>query len=241
MMPPAISTLPAGSGDEVLRLGPTGQAAMTVSLSEASASPVTVDFTTSDGTAAAGEDYTAMSGTLTFGAGATTRTILIPTSQESHRGAQRDLPRDTEQSESQRHDRRRPRRSHDPRSVQNRSRSSPIASRTVSGTAKWAEDSQNDWFTSTQRKTDGSYSAEVDGWATDATLTMADPVDMTPYGSAELTFDWYIERGFDSGEYLALDSSPDGSTWTEIARLRGNVDQENAWHNVTIGRRPPSS
>ena len=54
----------------------------------------------------------------------------------------------------------------------------------------WVEDSQNDWFTSTQRATDGSYSAEVDGRATDATLTMANPVDLTPYGSAELTFDW---------------------------------------------------
>ncbi|NQT41467.1 MAG: tandem-95 repeat protein [Planctomycetes bacterium] len=99
---------------------------------------------------------------------------------------------------------------------------------------KWVEDSQNDWFTSTQRETDGSYSAEVDGGATNATLTMAQPVDMTPYGSAELTFDWYIESGFDSGEYLALDFSTDGSNWTEIERLDGNVDQENTWHNETI-------
>ena len=30
---------------------------------------------------------------------------------------------------------------------------------------RWVEDSQNDWYTSTQRKTDGSYSAEVDGSA----------------------------------------------------------------------------
>ena len=95
----------------------------------------------------------------------------------------------------------------------------------------WTEDSQNDWFTSTQRKTDGSYSAEVDGYAGNATLTMAQPVDMTPYGSAELTFSWLIEKGFDSGEYLALDFSPDGSTWIEIKRLRGNVDVENAWHD----------
>ena len=46
------------------------------------------------------------------------------------------------------------------------------------------EDSQNDWFTSTQRETDGSYSAEVDGRATDATLTLANSVDLSPYGSA---------------------------------------------------------
>ena len=82
--------------------------------------------------------------------------------------------------------------------------------------------------------TDGSYSAEVDGAADDATLTVASPIDLTPYGSAELTFDWYIESGFDSGEYVALDFSPDGSTWIEIKRLRGNVDQENTWHHETI-------
>ena len=37
---------------------------------------------------------------------------------------------------------------------------------------KWVEDSQYDWFDSTQRKTDGSYSAEVDGGATDLALMM---------------------------------------------------------------------
>jgi hypothetical protein len=63
---------------------------------------------------------------------------------------------------------------------------------------------------------------------------MAQPVDMSPYGSAELTFDWLIESGFDTGEYVALDFSPDGSNWTEIKRLRGNVDQENTWHNETM-------
>ncbi len=97
----------------------------------------------------------------------------------------------------------------------------------------WAEDSQNDWFTSTQRATDGSYSAEVDGYASNATLSIADPIDLTPYGGAELTFDWYIESGFDSGEYLALDLF-NGSSWVEVAMLSGNVDQENTWHSETI-------
>ena len=36
----------------------------------------------------------------------------------------------------------------------------------------WVEDSQNDWFTSSQRSTDGNYSAEVDGYANDATLKL---------------------------------------------------------------------
>jgi hypothetical protein len=49
----------------------------TVSLSEVSASPVTVDFGTRDGTALAGSDYTATSGTLTFAPGEVTKQITV--------------------------------------------------------------------------------------------------------------------------------------------------------------------
>ncbi|MEM9658106.1 MAG: SBBP repeat-containing protein, partial [Planctomycetota bacterium] len=103
---------------------------------------------------------------------------------------------------------------------------------------KWIEDSQNDWFTSSQRATVGSYSAEVDGRATDAALTMATPLDLSGYASAELTFDWLIEKGFDSGEYLALDVF-DGSSWTnDVLRLNGNSDPENTWHAETVDLTP---
>jgi Calx-beta domain len=47
----------------------------TVSMVPASASNVTVDYTTSDGTATAGSDYTGASGTLTIAAGQTSGTI----------------------------------------------------------------------------------------------------------------------------------------------------------------------
>ena len=56
----------------------TGTAAVPVTLSTPSASTVTVAFATANGTAIAGTDYTATSGTVTFGPGETTRTILVP-------------------------------------------------------------------------------------------------------------------------------------------------------------------
>lgn len=101
---------------------------------------------------------------------------------------------------------------------------------------KWVEDSQNDWFTSTQRSTDGSSAAEVDGRANDATLTLANPIDLTGYYSPKLTFDWLIESEFDAREYLSLDISSDGGTsWqTDVLRLDGNVDAENTWHSETV-------
>ncbi|MBN1766242.1 MAG: hypothetical protein JW860_13360 [Sedimentisphaerales bacterium] len=98
----------------------------------------------------------------------------------------------------------------------------------------WTEDSQNDWFRSTQRAIDGSRSAEVDGSASDAALTSI-LIDLQGCSNATVTFSWFIERGLDSGEYLAFDVSTNGgSIWTERARLRGNVDAENTWHNPSI-------
>jgi serralysin len=49
----------------------------TVTLSAASSAPVTVNYGTANGTAAAGSDYNAQSGTLTFAPGQTTKTIAI--------------------------------------------------------------------------------------------------------------------------------------------------------------------
>lgn len=99
--------------------------------------------------------------------------------------------------------------------------------------ANWSQDSQNDWFNSTQRSRAGSRSAEIDGSASDATLTLTDPINLSGSSEANLTFSWFIESGLDSGEYLAIDLW-NGTTWVEAARLRGNVDPENTWHDETI-------
>jgi Calx-beta domain len=49
----------------------------TVSLSTPSVNTITVNYSTANGTALAGSDYTAGTGTLTFTAGQTTRTIIV--------------------------------------------------------------------------------------------------------------------------------------------------------------------
>lgn len=58
--------------------GTDAAAAFTVTLSRASTRTVTVDYATADGTAQAGQDYTATSGTLTFAAGVVERTVSVP-------------------------------------------------------------------------------------------------------------------------------------------------------------------
>jgi len=74
--PPGVSvagvtvTEPSGTG--------TAQAAFAVTLSKASTTPVTIGYTTANGTATAGTDYTATTGTLTFAPGVTSQKITVP-------------------------------------------------------------------------------------------------------------------------------------------------------------------
>ncbi len=56
----------------------TTNALVTVRLSAPSSSPVTVNYSTANGTALAGSDYQAVSGTLTFAKGQTSKSILVP-------------------------------------------------------------------------------------------------------------------------------------------------------------------
>ncbi|MBW2065872.1 MAG: hypothetical protein JRJ03_13215, partial [Deltaproteobacteria bacterium] len=60
-----------------------GTADFTVTLSVAAEDDVTVDYATSDGTATAGSDYSATSGTLTINAGDTSGTISVPITDDA--------------------------------------------------------------------------------------------------------------------------------------------------------------
>jgi hypothetical protein len=75
--PAAQGTLTISGGSAQAPDSGTAPAAFTVTLSPAQSSPVTVDYTTADGSAVAGQDYTAKSGQLTFGPGETQQTISV--------------------------------------------------------------------------------------------------------------------------------------------------------------------
>lgn len=97
----------------------------------------------------------------------------------------------------------------------------------------WTEDSQNDWSRSNERPENGSYSARFVGSGADSQL-ISTPINLQGKAGATITFDWYINRDMDSGEYLAFDVSTDnGTTWVEKSRLKGDVDSENLWINVS--------
>jgi hypothetical protein len=72
--PPSVSIADASRTE-----GASGTAdmAFTVTLSKASTSPVSVGYTTSNGSAVAGSDYVSRAGTLTFAAGQTSQTVNV--------------------------------------------------------------------------------------------------------------------------------------------------------------------
>ncbi len=220
----------ATGNSQVFRFGNEPEAVVTLTLSTASNLPVTAHYETSDGSATSGIDYLAANGTVTFTPGFTTSTILVPLLDDADLegteyffanliGTTGAFIADAQGIVAIR----------DNENVPLFTDSFELGQ----WNGLWVEDSQNDWYTSTQRKTDGSYCAEVDGSASDATLTIASPINLLPYGSAELAFDWLIESGLDTGEYLALDLF-NGTSWQEVAKLRGNVDVENVWHSPVI-------
>ena len=80
---PSPSGQPALAIDDVAVGEDEGSAAFTVSLSEESATAVTVAYATSNGTATAGSDYTAAGGTLTFQPGETEHSLSVPVVDDS--------------------------------------------------------------------------------------------------------------------------------------------------------------
>jgi hypothetical protein len=68
--------------DAIRRYGVASQEVFTVSLDYPSANPITVSYTTADGSAAAGTNYAAASGTVVFAPGETSKTILVQTQDD---------------------------------------------------------------------------------------------------------------------------------------------------------------
>ncbi|MBM4070068.1 MAG: hypothetical protein FJ271_14115 [Planctomycetes bacterium] len=73
----ALPTISIGNASVTEGNSGTTLATFTVSLSKAASGTVSVAYTTADGTASAGSDYVAASGTLTFAAGETQKTVAI--------------------------------------------------------------------------------------------------------------------------------------------------------------------
>ena len=77
--PPSLSV-----ADAEVAEGPSAALAFAVTLGRAATGAVSVQYATADGSATAGSDYTATSGTLSFAAGETAKTVSVPVIDDSH-------------------------------------------------------------------------------------------------------------------------------------------------------------
>ncbi|MDB3976026.1 Ig-like domain-containing protein, partial [Gammaproteobacteria bacterium] len=68
--------------DDVITTEASETASVIVNLSKAASSDVTINYSTTDGTAIAGSDYTSTSGTLTIAAGSSSGTIVVPVTKD---------------------------------------------------------------------------------------------------------------------------------------------------------------
>ncbi len=75
--------LVSSATDEILRYGSTSHAVFHVTLAQPVPFELTVDYSTANRTALAGSDYVATSGTLILPAGQTTKSIVVPTWDDS--------------------------------------------------------------------------------------------------------------------------------------------------------------
>ncbi|MGD9620072.1 MAG: Calx-beta domain-containing protein, partial [Mycolicibacterium sp.] len=74
---PVLPTISIANVSKAEGNGGSSNLAFTVTLSKAATTPVTVKYATSNGTATAGSDYTAASGTVTFAPGVTSQTVNV--------------------------------------------------------------------------------------------------------------------------------------------------------------------
>ena len=89
-----VTITPVSTADLTVSVGPAASCSatgavcaavdFTVTLSRAAAETVTLEYATSDGTAVAGEDYTAAAGTLSFSPGRTTQTVSVAVLDDPH-------------------------------------------------------------------------------------------------------------------------------------------------------------
>ena len=99
----------------------------------------------------------------------------------------------------------------------------------------WVESNEFDWTVKApeEKQVPGSASGNRVGHADNCDngcfLTLAQPIDLSPYESATLSFWRYVDASLDSGEYLRVEIS-DGSAWTTIFEWTHGGGDDDQWH-----------
>ena len=105
-------------------------------------------------------------------------------------------------------------------------------------TGNWTETDEGDWTLSTSSAhsvptAPGHASTNrvmhVDDCDATCTLTLKNPLDLSGYDSATLSFLRFVDYGLDTGEYLTVELY-DGTSWNQVYRWTHGSGDDNRWH-----------
>ncbi|MFH1670689.1 MAG: PKD domain-containing protein, partial [Patescibacteria group bacterium] len=83
----------------------------------------------------------------------------------------------------------------------------------------------------------GNTVAHADRCTTSCSITMKDPVDLSQFESASLSFWRFVDRSLDAGEYLEVEAF-NGSTWKTLVYWTNNEGDDDIWHQEAINLAP---
>jgi cyanophycinase len=102
---------------------------------------------------------------------------------------------------------------------------------------EWDEFNEYDWHTQPEEENDvpghhpsNNRVANANNCDRGCILQIEDPIDLSTFTSAELSFWRYIDTALDRNEYLRVEIY-NGSTWDEIAYWQGRVDDDDTWYH----------
>ena len=103
---------------------------------------------------------------------------------------------------------------------------------------KWTKSGEPDWRADTfdegrlpPNHTSTNKVAEADNCDTQCTITLANPVDLSSAINSTLQFYRYIDRSLDNTEYLKIEVTTDGESWTQLDKWSPeNGDDDDKWY-----------
>ncbi len=114
----------------------------------------------------------------------------------------------------------------------------PVLTEAFGSLSNWDESGESDWRTQSRESSSG-YSgsgnpvARADNCDTSCTITMDSTVNLSSYGSATLTFQYYLSENLDNGEFLRVEAH-NGSSWSQILNLASEAADDSTWHTATV-------
>lgn len=104
-----------------------------------------------------------------------------------------------------------------------------------SGFGQWVESNEFDWNIERPRErsvpgsSSGNLVAHADDCDSYCVITLANPINLSGYGSATLNFDRFVDNAIDTGEYLRVEAF-NGNTWNTLFYWTARSGDDNEWH-----------